>query len=161
MSALKILNDLKKYDIQATVITRNPNRLISQLPSIHNDRNLTFFVGDIKTIQLGKVQCDFLIHGATTSAQETFDGVNDLSKFDLLVDGTRNLMRQVDQCKRAIFLSSGVVYGTSDRNEEKTEVDLWAPPTVGAQLGLANGKRAAEFIFSENCRSLKIDFLHL
>ncbi len=158
LSAIYMLNGQYKLGVRATVVTRDPISLSTRLPFLAQDKSFVILQGDVRTLSLSHDPHDVLIHGATTSAHETFNGASSIEKFDLLVDGTRNIMRAVKAtgCKKALFLSSGVAYGQAAHGGALRESDLEAPSTIAAQTGLAHGKRAAEFIFAESCKSLGI-----
>ena len=153
-----MLNEQHDFKLRATVVTRDPDALAARLPYLSQDRSFTTIRSDIRALAPVNDPHDILIHGATTSAHETFNGASSLEKFDLLVDGTRAIMRSAEtaRCTRAVFLSSGVTYGPVAHGSALRESDLEAPATVTEQTGLAHGKRAAEFIFAERCKSLGI-----
>ena len=126
---------------------------LSLLPSM---ACLELIEGDITQIDQRDIAFTHLVHGATTSAHETFGGASAISKFDTLVDGTRAVVRL---CHRArpqavLFLGSGVVYGPRPGPVEET--DSHAPDTLDPGSGLAQAKRAAEFILG--CAAQELGF---
>ena len=159
MSAVHLLNAKCGLRLKSIILTRKPEDLTRKLPFIADDPAYRLIKGDVRSFELPDVSFDYLLHGATTSAHETFQGAKSLSKFDLLVDGTRHIMRAAElaKCKKALFLSSGAAYGSPAQVEPIHEDLLSAPPSTAPETGLAHGKRAAEFIFSEMCRNAGID----
>lgn len=159
LSAIHMLNGQYQLGLRATVVTRDPTRLCRRLPFLTQDKSFAILQGDVRTLNVPQDPHDVLIHGATTSAHETFNGASSLDKFDLLVDGTRNMMRMAKAIgyTKAAFLSSGVAYGPVAHGGALRESDLETPSPITAQTGLAHGKRAAEFIFAETCNELGID----
>lgn len=159
LSAINILNRDYNFGIRCDVLTRSA-RLQASLPFLVGQHDFRLIESDVRSVDLSGRSYDIVIHAATTSARETFDGASSLDKFELLVDGTRNVSKQFEflRCKRAVFLSSGVAYGPSKFNRPFSEKDLNAPCTIAAETGLAHGKRAAEFIFSEYCKRADISF---
>ena len=141
--------------LRCNVLTRDPLRALKRFPFIEVSDQIKLIGGDITNIKLTENAWDYVIHGATTSADDTFNGISELSKFNLLVDGTRNLMQQLKAATRAVFLSSGAVYLSGDRPIK--EDDPNAPETIASYTGLAHGKRAAEFLFNEYCQQKNID----
>jgi len=140
-----------------TLLTRRADRLHSWLPLFPPLPGLRIVEGDITQLDTLVGTCTHLIHGATTSAQETFDGASSISKFDTLVDGTRAVVRL---CRRArprsvLFLGSGVVYGARPGPISEDE-DTHAPSPLDPASGLALGKRAAEFTLA--CAAQELGF---
>lgn len=159
LTTIDLLNDRFKFGISASILTRRPDQLWEQLQFLSQPGSFSLVAGDVRSFVFPAGSFDILIHGATTSAHETFSGTGSLGKFDLLVDGTRRVMQFAEGkgLKKALFLSSGVVYGTPSSIGPISEDEPAAPSTTHSQGGLAQGKRAAEFIFSERCRILGVD----
>lgn len=160
LSALNYLQKNSRININCSILSRNPTPIKEKLSFLSESSKYEFLINDIRKFEVNEKNFDYLVHGATTSARETFEGADSLEKFDLLVDGTRNVLRQAldINCKRAIFLSSGVVYGSQNQEIPIKEDDLNAPSTILPNEGLSSGKRAAEFIFSETCRAAGVSF---
>ncbi|BBO99467.1 NAD-dependent epimerase/dehydratase family protein [Sulfuriferula nivalis] len=132
--------------LKITVLTRNEQAFRLKAPHLALDAAVDFVVGDVRDFTFLAQHYDYLIHGATTSADETFRGEEALQKFDTLVTGTRHVLEFAAQCgvKKMLFLSSGCVYGGV--GEPVTETYAGAPNTTNPDTALGQAKRAAEFL---------------
>ena len=159
LTTVDLLNDQFRFGISASILTRRPDQLLSNMPFLSQSDAFSVVAGDVRSFVFPAGSFDILIHGAATSAHETFSGTGSLEKFDVLVDGTRRIMHFAESrgLRKALFLSSGVVYGSPFNVGPISEDEAAAPLTTHQQGGLAQGKRAAEFIFSERCQMLGID----
>jgi dTDP-glucose 4,6-dehydratase/UDP-glucose 4-epimerase len=135
--------------LRVTVLTRDAQAFIRQAPHLAADAMLTLHNGDVRDFAFPQGHFDYLIHGATTSASETFNGEDPLRKFDTLVDGTRRVLDFAAQCgiERSLFLSSGVAYGTQPADMTHIpESYQGAPDTCDVDTSLGQAKRAAEYL---------------
>jgi nucleoside-diphosphate-sugar epimerase len=83
---------------------------------------------------------------ATTNAEETFAGEDQLKKLETLYQGTKNVLEQCGPTlEKVLFTSSGVAYGNSD-GEVFYESDCTAPDTRDTGSALAIGKMTAEYL---------------
>ncbi len=137
----------KRINISIYVISRNPQRFLQKHQNFPFDKFVTFITGNVTDFKLSGIKLDFLIHMATTAAEETYEGEDQLNKIDLLYRGTRNTLENAvaGGVKKVLFTSSGVVYGPSDGRLIK-EDSLQAPNTTTVTSALGEGKRIAEFL---------------
>ena len=153
-----------KFDVQ--FLSRDPDRFLAQHPFLKTIHRLSGLRGDIRSFTVPDGSAfTHMIHGAATSAHETFAGEPASRKYDTIVAGTRNALDVATQTgvTKFLYLSSGAVYDTSglDPRRPVSEDFLGAPNPLkaGSSLGLA--KRAAEHFCSlwaleKPSRSLKI-----
>jgi len=145
-------NRVLGLNLSLVVLTRNAAALRNSIPVLKNEDNIHILEGDVKQFASPETHFDYIIHGATTSAHETFHGETSLQKFNTLVDGTRHVLecaRRVGT-KRVLFLSSGVVYGALPEDLLSIpETFCGAPDTADHRTGLAQAKRAAEYLCAE------------
>ncbi|MFH2139391.1 MAG: NAD(P)-dependent oxidoreductase [Pseudomonadota bacterium] len=137
--------------LRVTVLTRDAQAFARQAPHLAAEHMLTLHSGDVRDFAFTKGHFDYLIHGATTSASETFNGEDPLRKFDTLVDGTRHVLDFAARCgiERFLFLSSGVAYGTQPTDMTHIpESYQGAPDTRDVDTALGQAKRAAEYLTS-------------
>lgn len=99
------------------------------------------------------VKADYILHLATTSARDTHARVAQASKYELLVNATRAVCRQVADHPpaRVLFTSSGVIYGPEMpeggfRETTPISIDHLTPAS-----SLAMGKLAAEYMLAASC----------
>jgi len=153
-----------KFDVQ--FLSRDPDRFLAQYPFLKTIHRLSGLRGDIRnfTVPDGST-FTHMIHGATTSARETFDGESPLRKYDTVAGGTRQLLEfaSLANAENVLYLSSGAVYGAKRLCEAGLIAENFAeapdPTSEGSALGVA--KRSAEFFCRAWCsdsaaRSVKI-----
>jgi UDP-glucuronate decarboxylase len=145
--------------IQVGVLTRSAARFYERFSHLEKTPGLTLIEGDVRTFELKGFEPTHLIHGATTSAAETFRGEGPLQKFDTLVSGTNRVFLQLPRgsVKAALFLSSGAVYGPPPVDTEGIkESQLIAPLPEDVTAALGHAKRAAEFLCHAHAANQRI-----
>jgi UDP-glucuronate decarboxylase len=147
LTALGQIMEFLGYDLEITVITRDSRAFLGQHAGFNSSKNLCFFDGDIRSIDLTGKSFSHLIHMATTSANETFSKEQQVNKIDLLYAGTRNLLEQLGgDLEGVLFTSSGVVYGAPLADSTFLESQLTRPDNLKADSALAYGKLLAEYL---------------
>lgn len=149
LESLAYANRELQLNLKVTVLTRNAQAFKAKAPHLANDPAIDFHHGDVRDFPFPKRHYSYIIHGATTSAEETFRGEDPLCKFDTLVAGTRHTLDFAAQCqvKRFLFLSSGVAYGVPPAGIDFiTEAYSGAPDTTDVDSALGQAKRTAEFL---------------
>lgn len=138
-------------EMRIVVLTRDAQAFSDSCPQLAGDPALTLHSGNVMDFEFPSGEYPYIIHGATTSAHETFRGEDPLKKFDTLVTGTRRVLDFASQCKakRFLFLSSGVAYGVPPEHLERIpETFQGAPDTTTLHSALGQAKRTAEFLTS-------------
>lgn len=136
-------------NLKVTVLTRNAQAFAQKAPHLAQDPAIDFHHGDVRDFVFPERNYSYFIHGATTSADETFRGEDPLRKFDTLVSGTRHTLNFAARCqaKRFLFLSSGVAYGVPPSGIDFIPEDYsGAPDTTDVNSALGQAKRTAEFL---------------
>ena len=146
-------------NISLTLITRDKSIFLLNNPKFIYFNFLTIVEGNILKKQNIKGDFDYLLHMATTTAHETFNGELDESKVKTLEVGTENIIDFAIKNKipKLLFTSSGVIYGQSDKMH-LMEQDFVKSPIVNKGTGLAQGKILAETIITNRCRSHNINY---
>lgn len=149
LTALLDANQRLGANIQATVLTRNPTQLLAEFASRAGAEALNLWQGDVTNFEFPVTRFSHVIHMATTSAHETYAGEDSLAKFHMLTNGTERVLQLAAKsgAKKVLFTSSGVAYGAFPEGLV-SERYSGAPSTLDAVNGLAQGKRAAEFLCS-------------
>ncbi len=151
ITAILDANQRLGTNIKATVLTRNPDAFFLNNSEQSQQHNITLLKGDVCNFVFPNAHFSRILHMATTSAEETFSGQDQLSKFHLLTQGTERVLQFANVCraKKVLFTSSGVVYGPyPNALEHVPENYLGAPNSMDPNSALAQGKRAAEFLCS-------------
>lgn len=103
-------NQLLDLNITITLLSRDPNKFLSNHPHLSTDSAITFVTGDVRGFQFPEGEFTHAIHAAT----DVIAVNTPLDTFDVTVCGTK---RVLDFCKQrgvanALLLSSGAVYGS-------------------------------------------------
>jgi dTDP-glucose 4,6-dehydratase/UDP-glucose 4-epimerase len=149
INALLAANQRLGTNIKVTILTRDPQALLIKIPEIFLDSAIILIKGDITNFEFPTSKFSRIIHLATTSAEETFNGEDQLAKFHLLTKGTERVLQFASTCgaKKILFTSSGVAYGAySGDIQFVPETYFGAPDTTDPTSALGQGKRAAEFL---------------
>ena len=150
LETIALANDRLKTDIRVTLLSRNPAAFARQAPHLAAASFLTLHTGDVRNFEFPTDRFTHVIHAATTSARETFDGESGLDKFDTLVSGTRHVLdfAVASGARHVLFTSSGVAYGEVPDGAPYSEETNSAPDTCNPDTALGQAKRAAEFLCS-------------
>ncbi len=149
LTALLDANQRLGTNIQATILTRTPTQLLTEFANHAGTNVLNLWQGDVTNFDFPAAKFTHVLHMATTSAQETFAGEDSLAKFHMLSNGTERVLQLAAKSgvKKVLFTSSGVAYGNFPEGAV-SESYQGAPSPLDAVSGLAQGKRAAEFLCS-------------
>jgi nucleoside-diphosphate-sugar epimerase len=150
LEAIALANDRLKTEIRVTLLSRNPAAFARRAPHLAAAPFLTLHTGDVRNFEFPTDSFTHVIHAATTSARETFDGESGLGKFDTLVSGTRHVLdfAIASGARHMLFTSSGVAYGETPDGAPYSEETNSAPDTCNPDTALGQAKRAAEFLCS-------------
>lgn len=106
--------------------------------------------GDISTFEYESVVTDYVLHMAAPTARETFQGMDDIDKFDMLTRGAKHILNFSRERvrERTLMLSSGAIYGGFglERCLPISEIERHVPNFKTQNQGLAIGKRVTEFL---------------
>lgn len=141
-------NEKLGVDVTALVLTRDVARFQRHAAHLAGHKSLRFHAGDVRDFSFPLGDFSHVIHGATTSAEETFRNEDALRKFDTVALGTRRTLEfaQSVGCQKFLLTSSGSVYGKQPENiSHVTEDYPGAPGLFDAKTALGEGKRTAEF----------------
>ncbi len=160
---LHILSEIKRRlsgDVEIYVLSRQPDVFISKLSEIGLPNAFTFLNGDITNVILPTdLRPTHVIHMATTSAYETFNGEPSVNKLNMLYLGTQNLLTQCNEVLESfLFTSSGVAYGAVDSRNRISEKDGGTLDVKNRGMGLALGKLAAEYLITNHSAELGFKF---
>ncbi len=153
-------NETQNLNLKVHVLSRNPERFISEHPYLGSQKGWVFFPGDIQTFSFPSgVRYDWCIHGAA-SASAKLNAEAPLQMFNEVFLGTRRCLEESEKAniKRFLFLSSGAVYGKQPENiVHVDESFLGGPNVLSLGSAYAEGKRAAEFLVSQIGRQTGIE----
>ena len=154
-------NEVFGSNIKLILLSRKLNNLNDIVENCKNT-SISCIEGDIRKFTFREKRVDRIFHFANASASETFNNIDNMEKFDVLVQGTKNILKLgVDyNVKKILFTSSGVVYGDYFRDGvlKVDEEYLGAPKTNNINSSLGEGKRAAELLIHLYGEKYKLDW---
>ena len=119
LSLLSYFTTLGNRSPNLYIVSRDPRSFELKFPNIVKNLRIRWIKSDIRNFQLPVDNLDYVLHGASTSASETYNGISDLEKHQTIVDGTEHVLSLIKKrgVKSFLYLSSGAVYGgNSDAN---------------------------------------------
>lgn len=133
-------------NLSITMLTRNPDRFVGQVPYLADDKRISIVVGDVSSFHLSTAKkFSHVIHGAT----DVVDADDARDVFLTCVEGTRNLLDQLLPCgaERILLLSSGAVYGKTPDDMVKIPESYVGPLGFRSKdMAYGQGKRSAELM---------------
>lgn len=156
-----------KLNIKVFVLTRDKKIKKKIIYKISKNKNIKFIYGDILNFKTPNSikKIDYIIHGATTSALETFNKQNYNLKKKIIIDGTKKILRlaKKKKCKNFFYMSSGAVYKNLNKkallNEKsKTYSYFKLNSRDDDKSVLGKSKRKAEIEVINFCKKNKISF---
>lgn len=135
-----------------TIVTRNKASVVQQLPLLA--RHCDFIELDFRSSAEIPGECAYthILHMASTSAEDTFLGIDHYSKYQLLLNSAVAVRKLIlaGTVERVVFASSGVAYGNSASYLESDNPELNHLLPFNS---LAFGKLNAEFILNSSVTS--------
>lgn len=150
LALLLYLKEKRKIYISAVCISRSPILFKEEYPEAENSL-FQWVQGDVKTLKLNDKKYDYVIHGATNVSG------NDSTKetFNTCVEGTKNIMSQLDVVKqKALLISSGAVYENFPKNGVSENCELAAELE---EITYGNAKILSENYFKEISKAKSFD----
>ncbi len=136
------------------VLTRDPENHKKIHPELHSFDSVKYIKGDIREFEFPKDNFNFIIHGATTNARETFNKQDPLVKYDTIVNGTKRILDFATSCncEKFLLISSGSCYGQIPKEFLNIPENFTGAPLTTDQnfdhTVLGEAKRMAEILSS-------------
>lgn len=140
-------NEKLNLKASAVVLTRNYEALKKTAPHLAANPSIQFHAGDVRDFNFPEGEFSHIIHAAATSAVATFNNIDPLITFDIIVGGARHVLDFAAKChaRKFLMVSSGVVYGRQPSGTTHISEDYsGAPDPVAPNSFLGESKRAAE-----------------
>lgn len=133
------------------VLSRNPSDFIKKYPDLVSGLEITWIYADICDFTFPNVEIDYCIHGASTSAKETFLGTPNIEKFITITKGSLRILDLIKthHIKSTLYISSGAVFG-GDLLSSSAEFDERYIPRINhldTIFTLGHAKRSTETMF--------------
>jgi len=145
------------FDLQAqlVVLSRDLSAFAIKAPHLVAHSAIQWVQGDVRSFEFPAGRFDFVIHGAMTTASETFHKAQSpMDKYDLIVGGARRVLDFTLQsaAHKLLLISSGPTYGRQPTGMTHISEDYCgAPLTTDIQFDfsiLGEAKRVAELMSS-------------
>lgn len=137
-------NDELGLGLKAWVLTRDPDGFRRRLPHLAGHPAVELLQGDVQTFAAPQVSFTHLIHGAAASNSRREPQTPEAME-ETIVEGTRRVLAAAGVGK-ALFISSGAVYGPQPADLERISEDH---PALVREPGYGAGKRKAERMCAE------------
>ena len=105
-----LLHCLELKENEILILSRDPEKLIKEFPSLRTDKGIGFLSGDVRDFNFPKGDFDYIFHGAATSGKI----IPDDEMRSVVIDGTKHVLKfaaQNAQLSKLLYVSSGAVYG--------------------------------------------------
>lgn len=148
VKSMLYLDTKENLNLKIWLLTRNKTKTSIDL-DFCDDCRITLYEGDIINFQFPSEKFDYIIHGASTSSVEKFNGEKAINRFLLLLDGTRRILDFAvsNKISKFLLISSGSVYGRQPKNIDFINENLnISPETTDINSCYGEGKRAAELL---------------
>ncbi len=143
-------NRLFDLEINVTVLTRQPDRVLNLASDLNASRFVNFHQGNVVDFKWPKLGFSHVIHGAATNSSKS-SIVYPLDTFTSIVNGTRSVLEMASQVgvSKFLFLSSGAVYGPQPPEMVYLEERyLGGPDPTKSNFAYGEAKRSAEILCS-------------
>lgn len=144
------INEKLNLNATATILTRSPEKFLTEFPFYSNISSVKFTKGDVLNFSFPEEGFQFIIHAAT-EADAALNASHPLSMLDTITSGTRRILdfAKTKTVKSLLFTSSGAVYGKQPENVLHTkENDSFYLDINNPESAYAEGKRIAELYCS-------------
>ncbi|TRZ92323.1 MAG: NAD-dependent epimerase/dehydratase family protein [Rhodocyclaceae bacterium] len=135
-------------NIEAVILTRDPEAFRSKLPHLANYPGFSFIAGNVCDFASPPGRFSYLIHAATDASAE-LNEVDPRRMFETVIQGTRRTLNFAVEAEavRTLFLSSGAVYGPQPWDMEQV-AETWhgSLNCTDPRNTYAEAKRAAEML---------------
>ncbi len=134
-------------DLEATVLTRDPNRFRETAPHIAEDPAIRLLEGDVRSFAFPQEPHTHVLHAATDSGgKQAEQPAWELA--ENILDGTRRVLQfaRSTGAQRLLYISTGAVYGRSTTSAHTPETYLGAPDPLQLASSYDESKRMAEHL---------------
>lgn len=125
-----------KLGASMVVLSRSPEKFLSNHPAFANRSELTFIAGDVRDFIFPNGPFDILIHAATpASAKLEAEDPNEM--YSIIVNGTKRVLEFAKKTRvhKLLLTSSGAVYGTLPSELEHIDETYQPKPETAYGMG--------------------------
>jgi dTDP-glucose 4,6-dehydratase len=150
LQSFAYINETLNLNSTITVLTRDPDKFLSQFPYHQNQPSINFIKGDILNFDFPQGNYHYIIHAAT-EADAALNQGQPLLMVDTIINGTRRVLdfAKLQPIESFLFTSSGAVYGRQPSHiTHAKETDSFPVDINNPNSAYAEGKRLAELYCS-------------
>lgn len=150
-------NSTEELNMSITMTTRNKERALAENTMLDR-KNIQLMEIDFRRRYVIEGNFDYIMHMANASAQETYEGMKQGTKYDILANSTQcvNDLLYKGETKRVIFTSSGVAYGINNTYKES---DIVKVNHLSPESTLTFGKLNAEYNLNRVCEETNVELV--
>ncbi|WP_234495042.1 NAD-dependent epimerase/dehydratase family protein [Vibrio maritimus] len=113
LEAINHLNTNYELELEAKVLTRNPDRFAREYPHLAQAKGVSFVSGDVRNIPALTATFDYIIHAATDVPSKSVSQADIKDARSIILDGMTEVVNfaKAVNCQRLLFTSSGAAYG--------------------------------------------------
>ena len=148
LETLVAANDRLAANVSATVLSRNPQAFLADMPHLAHRSEFQWQQGDVRDFAFPSQTHDYVLHLATAASAQ-LNETDPLTMLNTIVQGTRHTLAYARHCgaKRMLLTSSGAVYGHQPEHlSHIPEHYLGGPDPLVPASAYAEGKRMAELL---------------
>jgi dTDP-glucose 4,6-dehydratase len=146
LESFVLINRQHELGAMLTVLSRNPEKFLSEYPKFREFREISFIPGDIRNFAFPAGRFDYVIHAAT-EASAKLDQERPEEMYSVILEGTRRILdfTATSGARKMLFISSGAVYGTQPPELANISEDFMNTPGFeGPESAYGRGKLHAE-----------------
>jgi len=159
LESLVFCNRRLDLDIEATVLSRDPEGFAEKMPHLKNAASLRWVKGDIRDFVFPEGEFEYVLHGAASTSAEAAGQPGEL--LNTLIEGTERMLAfaRVRGTNSFLLTSSGAVYGPQPENLSHIPEDYsGGPARLDPNAPYASGKRMSEQMCMQQARESEIRF---
>lgn len=147
LESIAFANQTSQLNIEAIVLSRNPESFMAQIPHLAAHSFFSFCEGDVRNFEIAPQKITHIIHAAT-EASAKLNAENPTEMMDVILTGTKHVLDFAVKMgvKNILLTSSGAVYGTQPRDLRNISEDYKGAPDIQEnKWAYGIGKRTAEY----------------
>ena len=162
LESLLYAHDQLALQVRITLLSRDPQAFITQMPHIGHHPAIEWLVGDVRDFVWPNTRFTHVIHAAT-EASATLTHHDPLQMLDVIVKGTQHTLALAHHCgaQQVLLTSSGAVYGKQPPNLSHVSEDYPGTPSLmnpanAYGIGKATAEHLAQLYYYQHQLPVKI-----
>ncbi len=144
-------NDIFNLKARLFVLSRNPEKFLSNNPQFKKRKDMVFVKGDVRNFEFLKEKFHYIIHAALPAS---YTQIRPIELLDIGINGTKRVLEFAKYCEaeKFLFISSGVVYGKQLSEIKKLSENSFGSLEINPEnpkIYYAEAKRVGELLCYE------------